>query len=71
MSGLPIFVGVAYQAVVRGVAYAFAHTVAYVVAHAIAHAIVYVVAHSVTHVVVCVIFSVFIGLIGFVFSIDL
>ena len=44
LSGLPIFVGVAYHAVVRGVAYVVAHAVVYVVAHAVVHTVAYAVA---------------------------
>lgn len=51
MSGLPIFVGIAYHAVVHGVAYVVAHTVAYVVAHAVAYVVAHVVAYVITHVV--------------------
>ena len=55
LSGLPIFVGIAYHAVVHGVAYVVAHVVAYVVAYVVAHAVAYVVAHvvayAITHVV--------------------
>ena len=51
MSGLPIFVGIAYHAVVHGVAYVVAHAVAYVVAHGVAYVVAHVVAYAITHVV--------------------
>ena len=48
MSGLPIFVGIAYHAVTHGVAYVVAHVVAHGVAYVVAHAITHVVMHAVT-----------------------
>ena len=52
LSGLPIFVGVAYHAVVRGVAYAVARGVAYAVAHTVAYAVSHAIAYVAAHVIV-------------------